>query len=70
MLFVVIMSTASDSNIITDFMIYLVSSILVYSFLEGVHHLFFKGLREKVYAAIHLVSTGMTFFLIYSGMVR
>lgn len=64
MFFVVIMSAVVESNIITEIMIYIISSILVYSLLIGVHHSFSKGLREKVYAAMHLTITGIAFFLL------
>lgn len=65
------MSTAKNSNIIaTVIMIHIISSILVYSLLMGVHHSFYKGFKNKLYAAAHLTSTGFAFFLIYSGLVR
>ncbi len=51
-------------------MIHIVSSILVYSLLMGVHHSFYKGTKNKLYAVAHLMSTGAAFFLIYSGLVR
>jgi len=51
-------------------MIHIVSSVLVYSLLMGVHHSFCKGRKNKLYAVAHLMSTGVALFLIYSGMVR
>lgn len=68
--FDVVMSAAKSFNIITIIMIHIISSILVYSLLVGVHHSFLKGLRNKVYAVAHFMSAGITFFLLYSGMVR
>lgn len=51
-------------------MIHIVSSILVYSLLMGVHYSFYKGIKNKLYASAHLISMGISFFLISSGVVR
>jgi len=54
---------------ITISMIYFISSALVYSLLVGIHHSFLKGLRNKIYAAVHFMGSGGALFLIYSGIV-
>lgn len=51
-------------------MVYIVSVVLVYSLLMGVHHSVLKGKKNRMYAVLYFTSTGVAFFLIYSGVVR
>lgn len=50
-------------------MLYVVSGLAVYLLLVGVHYFFLTGLRNKVYALIHIVGAGFALYAVISGMV-